>query len=172
VEHRSERHRAHRSPAPQANEDRVRRSAPPTGREPADDPSADETRADAARRDLREHGFVSIQPDERIGVILAPGEAIAAVRRSVSLERRLAPDASGGRRPIGDLYVTTERLIHLGRDRVEYGLGEISDAVETDGALRLIVGEGRGVELGVADPRLLRVEIAAMREAARAGPSG
>jgi len=131
----------------------------------ANRPSADEASADEARLRLREDGIVPIEPDDRIRVMLAPGEIVAAVRRSVSLERRKGARESPGL--IGDLYVTTRRLVHLGRDRVEYSLCEIRDAVEAEGALRLIVGDQRGIEIRVSDPRLLRVEIAAVREAAR-----
>ncbi len=129
--------------------------------------SGDEATADEARRRLRENGIVSIEPDERIRVMLAPGEVVAAVRHSVWLERR-KETTKHDRRTVGDLYVTTRRLVYLGRERVEYPLNEIHDAVEAEGSLRLIVGEGRGVEIQVPDPRLLRVEIAAVREAARA----
>ena len=132
----------------------------------ADEVLADEASADAARRRLREHGVVPIEPDDRIRAMLGAGESIAAVRRSVSLERRKGGRESGGG-PVGDLYVTTRRLVYLGRYRVDYPLCEIRDAVEAEGALRLIVGDNRGVEIAVADPRLLRVEIAAVREAAR-----
>ena len=132
-----------------------------------DPASADEASADAARRRLRAHGIVPIEPDDRIRVMLAPGELVAAIRRSVSLERRKERTEPGGRM-VGDLYVTTQRLVYLGRERIEYALGEIRDAVEAEGALRLIVGDRRGIEIEVSDPRLLRVEIAAVREAARA----
>jgi len=128
--------------------------------------SADEASADVARRRLRAHGIVPIEPDDRIGVMLAPGELVAAIRRSVSLERRkerTEPDS----RMVGDLYITTRRLVFLARERVEYQLAEIQDAMEGDGILRLIVGDRRGVEIEVPDSRLLRVEIAAVREAAR-----
>jgi hypothetical protein len=131
-----------------------------------DPASADEASADAARRRLRAHGIVPIEPDDRIRVMLAPGEVVAAIRRSVSLERRKDPTESSGRM-VGDLYVTTRRLVYLGRERVEYPLAEIQDAVEAEGTLRLIVGDRRGIEIEVPDPRLLRVEIAAVREAAR-----
>jgi len=110
---------------------------------------------------------VPIEPDERIGVLLAPQELVLAVRRSASLERRKGWREPGGGLS-GDLYVTTQRLVHLGRIQVEYPLGEIKEAVVAEGALRLVVGESRGVEIEVRDPRLLRVEIAAVREGARA----
>lgn len=111
-----------------------------------------------------------IEPDARIGVLLAPEELVLAVRRSVSLERRKGWREPGGGLS-GDLYVTTRRLVHLGRMQVEYALGEIQEAVVAEGALRLVVGASRGVEIEVQDPRLLRVEIAAVREAARASAS-
>ena len=107
-----------------------------------------------------------IEPDERIRTLLDPGEVVVARRFSVSIERRKeTPEADA--RMIGDLYVTTRRLVFLGRERIEYGLAEIGDAMEADGALRLIVGDRRGVEIRVSDPRLLRVQIAAVREAER-----
>lgn len=128
--------------------------------------AADEAAADETRRRLHEQGIVPIEPDDRIGVMLAPGERVVAVHRAVSLERRKGwLDPLGGLG--GDLYVTTRRLIHFGRVPVEYSLCEIHEAVVATGALRLIVGDGRGVEIEVHDPRVLRVEIAAVREAAR-----
>ena len=68
----------------------------------------------------------------------------------------------------GDLYVTTRRLVHLGRSTVAYSLDEIREADVAAGQLLLVVGDNRGVAIDVGDPRLLRVEIAAARAAARA----
>jgi len=100
--------------------------------------------------------------------MLAPGERLVAVRRDVWLERRTGwRDPGAGLR--GDFYVTTRRLVHLGRLPIEFSLCEIREAVVAERALRLVVGENRGVEIEVDDPRLLRVEIAAVREAARPG---
>ena len=76
--------------------------------------STDEASAREVRRRLRADGIIAIEPDERIGLLLAPGEQVVAVRRSVSLERRKENDDPGlGLR--GDLYVTTTRLVHLGQ---------------------------------------------------------
>ena len=128
--------------------------------------TADEALADEARRQLREHGFMPIAPDDGIGGILAPDELVIAVRRSVSLERRVGrPSSHAGE--LGDLYVTTERLVHLGHDRIDFPLSEIRDAIAADGMLRLIVDEEPGIEIGVDDPRVLRVELAAARESVR-----
>jgi hypothetical protein len=128
--------------------------------------SADQTTADDARRRLRQQGIVAIEPDARIGVMLGPGERVVAIRRAVSLERRKdTRDPEEGL--FGDLYVTTSRLVHLGSVPVEVPLLDIREAVAAAGALRLVVGDGRGVEIRTSDPRVLRVEIAAVREAAR-----
>jgi hypothetical protein len=109
---------------------------------------------------------MAIEPDARIGVMLGPGEHVVAVRRAITIERRTEvknPDL--GLR--GDFYVTTARLVHLGLVPVEVPLGDIREADVARGALRLVVGDGRGLEIRAADPDLLRVEIAAVREAAR-----
>ena len=89
-----------------------------------------------------------------------------AVRRSVCLERRAGwHDSSAG--IDGDLYVTSRRLLHLGRATVEYQLRDVREVVVTDDALMLLVGPDRGLTVRVGDPRLLRVQIAAAREALR-----
>ena len=128
--------------------------------------ATDEASADDARRRLREHGIVAMEPDERIGVMLAPGELVVAMRRAIAFERRkdvFDPDQA----PRGDLYVTTARLVCLGQVPVDLPLLEIREAVVATGALRLVVGDGRGLEIRTGDPQLLRVEISAVREAAR-----
>lgn len=128
--------------------------------------SADETSANDARRRLRRQGIVAVEPDARIGVMLGPGERVVAVRRAVSVERRKdTRDPEEGL--FGDLYVTTSRLVYLGSVPVEIALLDIREAVAASGALRLVVGDGRGVEIRTSDPCVLRVEIAAVREAAR-----
>jgi len=128
--------------------------------------SADEVSADDARRRMREQGIVALEPDERIGVMLACGERVVAVRRAVSVERR-KDHADPSQCLLGDLYVTTSRLVYLGRVPVEVALLDIREAVVAAGALRLVVGDGHGIEIRTGDPRLLRVEIAAVREAAK-----
>jgi hypothetical protein len=143
----------------------------PPDPEPVEVASADEASADVARRRLRRQGFVAVEPDERIAVMLAPGEQIVAVRRAVGIERRKdTKDPDQGLR--GDLYVTTSRLVCLGQVVVKVPLVEIREAVVAPGALRLDVGDGRGIEVRIADPSLLRVEIASVREAARLAAGG
>jgi hypothetical protein len=138
-------------------DDRVERPGPD---------AADTFAADVARVQLRRRGIVPIEPDAVIGRMLAPDERVVAVRRSVPLERRRRrrdPDSLLS----GDLYVTTRRLMYLGTVPAEYPILDVREAVAAPGVLRLVVGDGRGVEIGVGDPRVLRVEIGAVREAAR-----
>jgi hypothetical protein len=148
--------------------------APPMSRAPVHQDhaavAADEVAAAAARLRLREQGIVALEPDERVGVMLAPDERVIAVRRAISFERRRGVhDPEQGVR--ADLYVTTTRLLCLGTARVDIPLAEIREAVVAPGALRLEVGDGRGLEIRTEDPNTLRVELSAVREAARQAPS-
>ncbi len=133
----------------------------------ADALAADELAADEVRRRLRERGIVPIAPDDRIGALLAPGECLVAVRRAVSFGYRTGSRECGEGLGV-DLYVTTQRLVVLGPVPVEYPLAEIQEIDVAAGTVRLVVERNRVVELGVPDPCVLRVEIAAVREAIRA----
>jgi hypothetical protein len=126
--------------------------------------AADAAAARCVRRRLREQGPVPLEPDDRIKVVLEAGESIVAMRSGTQLERRGCPRSQSGQL-VGDLYVTTRRLIHLGSSLVQYPLAEIAEAGVAPTRLDLIVGQGRAVEITVLDPRVLRVELAAVREA-------
>ena len=67
----------------------------------------------------------------------------------------------------GDLYVTSHRLILVGRHTVTFDLADIADVVISGERLLLVMRDGSGVTLDVDQPRLLRVQVAAAREAAR-----
>jgi hypothetical protein len=125
---------------------------------------ADRAAADEARLRLRERGIVPIEPDHRIATMLHPDEAVVTFRASVAIDRRVAtrePDAGLQ----GDLYVTTDRVVHLGRSNLSLDLDEISEAAIVGDTLRLVLDNESAVSLAVNDPRLLRVQIAAAREA-------
>ena len=126
----------------------------------------DEAAALAARERYRDREIEPIEPDGRIAELLAPGESVLAVRRSVLLDRR-EPQV-GTRCPgypglAGDLYVTSRRIVHVGRFVLEYDLAAIREAVVSAEHLLLILGDGAGVMLDVDRPRLLRVQITAVR---------
>ena len=130
---------------------------------------ADEAAADEARERYRTTPIASLEPDDRIAPLLSRDEDVVAVRRSAVLERReTQPGAEGSPGLAGDLYVTTRRLVLVGRRTVSIQLEEIAEAIMSGDRLLLVMGDGQGASLGVAHPRLLRVEIAEARMSARA----
>jgi hypothetical protein len=133
----------------------------------------DEAAALAARERYRDREIEPIEPDARIAGFLAPGESVLAVRLSALLDRR--EPRVGARCPgypglAGDLYITSCRIVHVGRFVLEYDLAAIREAVISAEHLLLILCDGAGVILDVDRPRLLRVQInaARSRRAARA----
>ncbi|MDA8204033.1 MAG: hypothetical protein M0Z49_14995 [Chloroflexi bacterium] len=136
--------------------------------------AVDEAAADEARLRFRRDGPPTLPPDERIAQLLETGEHVVAVRHAALLDRRepspgtrLTPGVAGG------LYVTSRRLVLIGRLTLLVELEAIEDAVVSGERLLLVLHEGRGVALQVAQPRLLWVEIAAARASGRsAQPPG
>ena len=107
---------------------------------------------------------LEVESDARASVQLDPTEHLLAVRRSVLFDRRQTPsgiDVSIGL--AGDLYLTTQRLILVGRTTLSLDLDEIDETVLSGDRLLLVMRDGLGVSIGVAWPRLLRVEIATAR---------
>lgn len=131
--------------------------------------AADEAAASAARERYRRRGIDPEAPDERIAPLLQPGEQVVAIRRSAALDRREpastpAPPPGLG----GDLYVTSRRLVLVGRRFVAFDLVDIEDVVLSGERLFLVMRDGAGVTLDVDWPRLLRVHVAAARAASPA----
>ncbi len=123
----------------------------------------DETEAGAARRQLRDGPLPRLDPDTCIAAALLPGEWVVAVRRQAVLERRQAAAPCTAGLP-GALYLTSCRLLHVGRHRIAYDVADIREAiVASDTRLLLMLGDGIGLQLDVEHPRLLRVKIAAVR---------
>jgi hypothetical protein len=130
--------------------------------------TADEVAADEARARFRDTGPPSLPPDARIAPLLEPGERLIAVRHAALLDRREpAPGERLTSGAAGELYVTSQRIMLVGRITLEVALEAIEDAVLSGERLLLVLREGRGVTLQVGQPRLLCVEIAAARAAAR-----
>ncbi len=130
------------------------------------EPDQDDAAAHAARHRYRSQGITAMEPDERISPLLAADEQLLAVRRAAGLDRRQpAGTQCGGLR--GDLYVTSVRIVHVGTPPVAYGLDEIREAAVSEERLLLLMRDGACVALAVDQPRLLRVQIAAARSAAR-----
>jgi hypothetical protein len=128
---------------------------------------ADEAAADEARERYRTQPHAKLEPDARIAPLLAAGEHVVAVRRSALLDRRepaVGSDVATGL--AGDLYLTSRRLVLVGRLTLSFHLDEIEEAMLSGERLLLVMPGGQGASLDVAQPRLLRVEIAAARVAA------
>jgi hypothetical protein len=130
--------------------------------------AADEAAADRARDVYLTRAMTPMVPDDLIAPLLGPGEHVLAVRRSVVLDRRRPPPRSSGPASLaGDLYVTSKRLVLVGRLTLAIDLDEVEDAVVSRERILLVMGDGRGAALDVARPRQLRVEIATARAFAR-----
>jgi hypothetical protein len=127
-----------------------------------DEGAARETRAACRVREIE-----PIAPDARIAPLVLPGEVVFAVRSSALLDRRQPPAGAAGWSGClglaGDLYVTSTRLLLVGRTVVVYDLDEIQEVVVAGERLLLTLRDGAGVIVEVVRPRLLRVEIAAAR---------
>jgi hypothetical protein len=130
--------------------------------------AADESAADEARARFRRSGPPSLLPDERITPLLEPGERLVAIHRAALLDRREpVPGERSATGAAGDLYLTTRRIVLIGRLTLEVALETIEDAVLSGDRLLLVLREGRGIRLQLGEPRLLCVELAAVRAAAR-----
>jgi hypothetical protein len=128
---------------------------------------ADEVAADQARERYRTRPMAALDPDARIGPLLAPGERVLAVRRSAMVDRREpVPGSDEPSGLAGDLYLTSRRLVLVGRHTLAFDVDEIEETLLAGDQLLLVMRGGQGAALGVDQPRLLRVEIAAARRPA------
>lgn len=134
---------------------------------------ADEAAATAARLRFRRGPLPVLSPDDRIAPLLEDGERILALRREALVDRR-EPSAGRWWSPgvQGDLYVTSRRLIMLGRVTLTFELGAVEDALVSGERLLLVLAGGRGVMVEAPCPRLLWAEITAARaQEAGSGPA-
>lgn len=129
--------------------------------------AADEAAADEARERYRVGPMGTIVPDARVAGLLEPGEFVVATRASVVLERREPQPKAGSAGVGGELYVTSRRLLLLGRARLSIGLEDIEEVVLSGERLLVVLRDGKGLSIDASLPRLLRVEIATARSAAR-----
>jgi hypothetical protein len=127
----------------------------------------DEDAAAAARARYRVEPMKCLEPDAAIAPLLSPGERLLAVRRGAVFDRRQPRPGAVGPGLTGDVYLTSRRLLCLGRLKLTFGLDEIQEAVHSGDRLLLVMQDGAGIALEVDRPRLLRVEIATARAAAR-----
>jgi hypothetical protein len=133
----------------------------------ADRIAEDESQADEARQRYQADGLPTIEADDRLSPLLQPDETPHAVHGSAMLE--MGTTGANGRHPTGGtLYLTSRRLIHAGEQVTEVPLASIDEMALALGRLLLIrLQDGLDLALEVSHPRLLRVQIAAAKAAAR-----
>ena len=125
---------------------------------------ADEAAADAERVRLATGELPNLSSELGTAVTLRPQETAHAIRH-VSMLENGSTTLLGG-----TLYLTSQRLIHLGAERHEVELESIAEsAVALERLLLLDLIDGSDLAIEVDQPRLLRVQLAAARAAARAG---
>jgi hypothetical protein len=126
--------------------------------------AADEMAADAERDRLTREPLPVLKASPRIGFQLAAGERLHAERHAALLERGKAGHPSGG-----TLYVTSQRLVHVGGEAVEeFALDAITEmAVALERLLLIELADGSDLAIEVDRPRLLRVQVSAARAALR-----
>jgi hypothetical protein len=130
---------------------------------------SDEASAREARARYRVHGLEPLEPTGPVRDLLAPGELLLAAFPRVALEVRRSMDGGPPQcRPEGNLYVSSERLVHGGREPWAVRLDDIDDAAVSGDRILLVLRDGAGIALNTEQPRLLRVRIATAR-AARIG---
>jgi hypothetical protein len=94
---------------------------------------------------------------------LRPDELVHAIRHTALLEDGQRPHPEGG-----TLYLTSRRLVHAGLELREINLVDITEtAVALERLLLVDLADGSDLAIEVDQPRLLRVQLAAARAAAR-----
>jgi hypothetical protein len=119
---------------------------------------ADEAAAIQARERLRTAPLPVIEADTIVAPQLGEGEFVHSLRRSAILR------APGDDRALGyggTLYLTSERLVHIGQVTVNVQLADIAETSLAGERLLITLRGGDGLTLDVDQPRLLRIEIAA-----------
>ena len=98
--------------------------------------------------------------------LLLPGERLVAHRGGATFDRR---QLRRQRRPVGDLYLTSARLLFVGSPNTSIPLDSIVDAIVIGDRIQLMLRGGVGVSIDVDRPSLLREQIAAARASRREG---
>lgn len=125
--------------------------------------SADEAAADAERARLAAGALPDVSEEAAGALELHPSEVVHAIRQVALIE------GSSGQTPWGGtLYLTSQRLVHAGQTVREVELTDIAEiAVALERVLLVDLADGSDLAIEVDQPRLLRVQLAAARAAAR-----
>jgi hypothetical protein len=124
---------------------------------------ADEAAADAERSRLASEPLPRLSDGDEPILRLLPGEVIHAIRPMAVLEDGRGQFLSGG-----SLYMTSQRLVHIGEKSRAVDLADIAETgVALERLLLVDLADGSDLAIEVDQPRLLRVQLAAARAAAR-----
>jgi hypothetical protein len=144
--------------------------------------ASDETAAIEARARYRSEGLPAVEPDPEIALRLRAGEGVVEVRAGAMLGRALGAGEDGesagglarGETQAGRLYLTTSRLVLLTRPsdspdvlELSVDLADIEELALVGERLLVSLADGSGLTIDAGRPRLLRVQVAAARAAAR-----
>lgn len=124
---------------------------------------ADEVAAAAARISYEGDGLPHVEPDGRIASELRVGERVHVVRQGALLNGNSGSNVPGY---AGTLYLTSERLVHVGSAVFSVALEAVDEISVVGERLLLTLSSGEGISIDVAGPRLLRVQIGTARKAA------
>ncbi|MCA1569525.1 MAG: hypothetical protein LC798_04225 [Chloroflexi bacterium] len=127
--------------------------------------AADEAQAALARSRLMVSPIAVLEADERVSPHLLQGELVHALRTHAILK---APGADAALGYGGTLYLTSQRLLHLGQVVMTVNLTDIVESSLAGERLLLTLRNGEGVALDLDRPRLLRAEVAAALRELRA----
>ena len=125
----------------------------------------DEADAAAARERFRIGPIPALEPDEDIAGHLSQGEVVHALRRRAILR---APGGDTSLGYGGTLYLTSRRLVHLGKVVMSVQLTDIAESSLAGERLLLTLSNGEGLSLDLDRPRLLRAEMAEATRGLRA----
>jgi len=125
----------------------------------------DEREAYEARASYRTDGLPTIEADGAIAEHIRPGESVVAARPSTVISWHQRSDSTDDF--AGSFYLTSQRLILLGRVTLEVELDQIDELALAGERLLITLIDRTGLSIDVARPRLLRVQIAAALTAGR-----
>jgi hypothetical protein len=129
----------------------------------------DEADSDAARLRYQTDGLPVVESETGFTPLALPGEVLHALRENALLERTL-PDAPEPSPQAGTLYLSSERLVHVGALTTSIQLGKIEEmSVALQRLLLIQLDDGTHLAIDTDQPRLLRVQVAAALAAARLG---
>jgi hypothetical protein len=135
----------------------------------------DEADSDDARHRYQTDGLPVVESDAGFTPLALPGEVLHASRANALLERTL-PDAPEPSPHAGTLYLSSERLVHVGAETSSIPLREIEEMdVALERLLLVRLADDTHLAIETHQPRFLRVQIAAalvawrLREAAEEG---